>query len=241
MLTPRLHRNKGKMMRSRSWVLPFLAALALLGTGRAAAQDGALLFVEPAAQTIAPGSGPFEVRLMVDDVVSTEGLGGYTLVMSYDPQVIQAQRITDSGYLQITENTVLCPSSGIDNDDGRLAHFCFTVPVFAEEGPRPVEPSILARITFEPVGEGLTALEIDETTIIDPQGNDLPATTMDGQVFVGTGTSQQPTAIPALDEPDGSAGGSNEGLYIAIGAGAAALIAVVIGITLVSRRRGAGG
>ncbi len=228
-------------MNARWWSLPFLVAFAVLSGGRAGAQNGAVLFVEPASQTVAPGSGPFEVRLMVDDVTTAQGLGGYTLVMDYDSDVLQARRITDSGYLQATENTVLCPSTAIDNDEGRLAHFCLTIPVFAAEGPKPTEPAVLASITFEPAGEGTTALEIGETTIIDPEGSELQASTVDGQVFVGTGTPPQPTATPAGDRKGESGGGSNVGLYAGVGVGIAALAVAVVVVGFVMRRRGAGG
>lgn len=225
-----------------------LLVLAVAG-GDGAAQQAALLSVDPPALSVEVDQGAFEVGVTVDDVTNAQGLGGYTLVMRYDPAVVRGRTITDSGFVGSTENPVLCPASATDNENGILAHFCFTIPIFSEPGPTTTEPQVLSRITFEPVSEGTTTLDISETTVIDPQGNNLGATTSNGRVTVraaGANGDAQPTSpagdtngtpagsgLPSSgDGPDGGPGATL--LYVAlILVGVGALVA----LALVRRRR----
>ena len=186
------------------WHILFLLTLLLFFTanGPTAAQTGPSLSINPVAQTVPPDAGAFEVRVMVDDVTTADGLGGYTLVMNYDPSVVRAVAIADSGFVGSTDNVAVCPSSAIDNDTGRLAQFCFTInlPGFSQPGPQTSEPQVLARITFEPVAEGTTALDISETIISDPQGSVLAASTSNGEVTVQPGA----TNVLSVEETGGA-------------------------------------
>jgi len=157
----------------RRWLL--LMILLTPPLGQAQAQQTARLSIDPPTQTVAPSQGTFQVRIMVDDVINEQGLGGYTLVMEYDPSVLEARSIADSGFIESTDNAVLCPTSGIDKDEGRLAHFCLTLPILAQPGPQTSAPQLLVTVTFEPVGEGTTTLDISETSLVDAQGDDLNA------------------------------------------------------------------
>ena len=225
-------------MGRRAWLFLVAAAVVMVGTDHAQAQSAASLFVDPPQQTIAPNTGSFEVRLMIDDVTASRGLGGYTLVMEYDPSVVHGLAIADSGYLASTQNTVLCPSSATDNDEGRLAHFCFTVPLFAEEGLQPTDPQVLARITFEPAGEGTTELDIGETELIDPEGNVIEASARDGEVSVRAGATPAATrSLDPEDAEDGADGGPGTALYAGLGAGLAALAVVLVVFLVIWRSR----
>ena len=190
------------------WFLPLsLAVLLLLVGGRALAQEGASLSIDPASQTVGLENGAFEVRVLVDDVVTPEGLGGYTLVMSYNPDVVHAVSVSDSGFVASTENAVVCPASGIDNDAGQLALLCFTIPIFSQPGPQTSEPRVLATIRFTPIAEGTSILDISGTTITDPQGNGLLATTSNGEVTVEQGSVDvSPAPNETLPTPDVGAG-----------------------------------
>ena len=183
------------MIRKRWVLLPLVALLLLTAGDRMSAQEGASLSVDPASQTVGLEDGAFEVRILVDNVTTNQGLGGYTLVMDYDPNVLHALTITDSGFVASTGNAVVCPASAIDNDAGRLAQFCFTIPIFSQAGPQTTDPQVLARVTFEPVGEGATTLDIGGSTLTDPQGNTTLAPTANGEVTVRLNpTSTAPTA-----------------------------------------------
>ncbi len=215
------------------------------------AQQGPAVAVDPASQTVALDGGPFDVRVTVDDVTTDQGLGGYTLVMTYDQAVVEGRTITDSGFVASTGNGVVCPASGVDNKAGRLAHLCFTIPVLAEPGPQTSEPQVLATVRFEPVAEGTSLLDISETTLIDPQGTTLSATATNGQVTVRGGTAgsgaatasatEHATANPTLpssgEGPNGRS--SDSGLryvwFTLIGIGGVLALATV----LLVRRRGA--
>lgn len=161
-----------------------LSSLAFAGRDRAHGQSAPVLSVDPPAQTVALGDGAFEVRLLIDDVTNAQGLGGYTLLMTYDPLVLRAQSVDDSGFIASTGNASFCPSSVVDNDSGDVALFCLTIPIFAEPGPQAAEPQVLTRIVFEPLADGVTVLDISGSNATDPQGNDLGSMTINGQVTV---------------------------------------------------------
>ena len=186
-----------------------LVVVALVLGGVFAPRDGraqgtARIFIDPPAQTVGVESGPFEVRVMVDDVTTPQGLGGYTLVVSYDPTVLRGRVVSDSGLIGSTGNTAFCPATGVDNEIGRAAHLCFTIPLVPEPGPIVTEPQELARVTFEPVAVGTTTLDLTSTSLVDPQGEPIPSTTTNGQVTVTTG------AAPPSPEPPSEVAGGDE-------------------------------
>ncbi len=167
-------------------IAALLGALAVAGGERALGQTAPVLSIDPPAQTVAVEGGAFEVRFLVDNVTNTQGLGGYTLLLGYDPSIVHALSVTDSGYVANTGNASLCPSSAIDNESGDLGLFCFTIPLLAEPGPQTSEPRVLTRVVFEAVATGTTVLDVSGSSAIDPQGNDLGATGVGGRVTVST-------------------------------------------------------
>lgn len=223
-------------MRGRFLVLAGLL-FALTWAGDVRGQQGPTLSVDPATLTLPPDSGPFEVRVLVDEITALQGLGGYTLVMSYDTKVLQAQSITDSGYAASTGNPVICPASEIDEERGSLGQLCLTVPVLGPPapGPQTSEPQVLATVTFTVVGEGTTTLDLSQSSLIDPQGTNLNATTTNGQVTVGS-ASPPPTEASAR-EPDEEGGGSLA-LPLTLGIGIPAAVALLGAVGLLFARRG---
>ena len=182
----------------RLWLLPVVLAL-FIGGGQATAGEVPSVAVNPANQTVTLGDGPFDVNITVDDIKDPDGLGGYTLVLEYDAALLHGLAVVDSGYLASTGNAVACSDSGIDNDTGRLALFCFAIGFFdPPPGPLTNEPEVLAVVTFEPVGVGSTELDIAETTITDLLGNTLLASMINGKVTVDT--PPDPT-LKATDTP----------------------------------------
>ena len=215
---------------------------------RIEAQDGPILSVDPASQTVEPGTGPFEVRFMVENVTSQQGLGGYTLAMAYDPTILRGLAITDSGFLQSTDSLVICPASAIDNDAGELAHFCLTIPLLSQTGPQARDAQVLASVSFEPIREGATTLDITEASITDPNGNVLAATTTNGQVTVGLSACQEPsdrTSNPTVSAADidlpesgiASGGWDRTLLYIVLSLVAAGAIAIAAMFAVLRRRK----
>ena len=205
-------------------------ALTLVGGG-AHAQERPSLAVEPAELTIGLDDGPFSIDVVVDDVTNEQGLGGYTLVMSYDPAIVSALAVEDGGFVTGGDNAVVCPSTGIDNDAGRLAIFCFTIPLFSEPGVTTATPRVLATVQFEPLALGATTLDISEATLTDGRGGALASVSINGTVTVasapppdGNGTQDAgPTEANtnAEAEPDGTTVASGSGLPSA-GAGSEA-------------------
>ncbi len=221
------------------WLAALLALPGFLHGQHAAAQDGPSLSVDPAAQTVALNTESFEVQILVDGVTTENGLGGYTLALSYDPAVVHALAVTDGGLIESGENVFICPASAIDNDSGQLGHLCLTVVIIPAPGPLVEQEEVLVSVEFEPVGEGTTVLDIGQSGLIDPEGEDLGAATSNGQVTVGSGGAPESMATPGGEEPassDGeSDGGVSAGLYVGLGVGALVL-AVVIAAALVLRK-----
>jgi hypothetical protein len=187
----------------RTAALCFLATLALAFEEGVAAQSAPTFSIEPASTAVSTDAPAFQVRLLIDDVTNVQGLGGYTLLMDYNPAAVRALTVEDSGYVGSTGNASLCPSSAIEHETGRLGLFCFTIPVFSGPGPRTDEPQVLAVISFEAVAPGSTVLDISDSTAIDPQGNGLGATTANGSVTVEGRPGHGP--LPAASPADGTA------------------------------------
>lgn len=221
------------------WFLALLLLPAFMAGERAAAQEGPTLSVDPPAQTVGLEAEPFEVEILVDGVTAEEGLGGYTLALSYDPAVLHALTISDSGLLEGGENAFLCPATGIDNDTGQLAHLCMTLVIIPEPGLPVTGPKVLALVSFDPVGEGTTSLDLSQSGLMDPEGNDLAAATSNGEVTVQSGSSAPVIATPTDAEPAPadveSGGGGNAGLYFGLVAAGFAL-AIAAAVVLVRRR-----
>lgn len=223
-------------MRKRFTVL--LALALLLAVAEAAkAQEEPSLFVEPVSQTIEPEAGAFEVRILVDDLTADLGLSGYTLVVRYDPGVVRALAVADSGFLASAGSPTTCPETRIDREAGRLEYFCFTSQISSGPGAQADEPRVLASITFEPNGEGLTLLDISQSSLIDAQANDLAISIANGEVTVGLRSPAQAKPTPGAQEPASDDEGGGSGLLIGLGiAGLAIVAAVGAAIALRSRR-----
>ena len=221
-------------MRKRGALLAL--ALLLAVAGAAEAQEETSLLVDPASQTIEPQDGAFEVRILVDDLAADLDLSGYTLVVQYDPGVVHALAVDDSGFLASAGSPTTCPESGIDNDAGRLEFFCFTSQISSGPGAQASEPQLLASITFEPRGEGLTLLDISQSSLIDAQASDLAISIVNGEVTVGFRSPAQDT--PGAQEPASDEGGGM-GLLIGLGIAGLAIVAVLgAAVALRSRRAG---
>jgi hypothetical protein len=216
---------------------PVLLALALLlaVAGAAEAQEEPSLFVDPASRTIEPEAGAFEVRILVDDLTADLGLGGYTLAVRYDPGVVNALAVADSGFVASAGSPTTCPESRIDNEAGRLEFFCFTSQISSGPGAQTSEPQLLASITFEPSGEGLTLLDISQSSLIDAQGVDLAIGIASGEVTVGFRSPAQAMPTPGAQEPASDEGGGS-GLLIGLGIAGLAIVAVV-GVAVALRSR----
>ncbi len=224
-------------MRKRGALLLVLAAL-LAVAGAAEAQEEPSLLVDPVSQTIEPEEGAFEVRILVNDLTADLGLSGYTLAVRYDPGVVNALAVADSGFVASAGSPTTCPESTIDNDAGRLEFFCFTSQISSGPGAQTSEPQLLASITFEPSGEGLTLLDISQSSLIDAQGNDLAIGIANGEVTVGFRSPAQATPTPGAQEPASDEGGGS-GLLIGLIVAGLAIVAV-LGAAVALRSRQAG-
>ncbi|MBI4571261.1 MAG: hypothetical protein HY723_04870 [Chloroflexi bacterium] len=225
----------------KRWTLVILlTALAIAVRGAAAqAQDVPSLAIDPPDLAIEPSSGPFEVRVLVQGVTEEPGLGGYALALAFDPDVLRAVSVVDGGLLEESGNPATCPASATDNDAGQLAHFCLSIPIFGETGVLADAPQVLAVVTFEPVGEGATTLDLTDSSLVDPQGGNLSTATANGRVTVGDPAATESTeeAGPAAEQASDGEGGGNAGLYLGIGiAAAVAAVLITVGVLFAVRR-----
>ena len=222
-------------MRKR-WPVLLVLALLLAVAGAAEAQEEPSLSVDPVSQTIEPEAGAFEVRILVDDLSADLGLSGYTLAVRYDPSVVHALAVADSGFVASAGSPTTCPDTNIDNEAGRLEFFCFTSQTSSRPGAQTSEPQLLASITFEPSGEGLTLLDISQSSLIDAQASDLAISIFNGEVTVGIRSPAQATPTPGEQEPASDEGGGS-GLLISLGVAGLAIVAVLgLAIGIRSRR-----
>ena len=223
-------------MRKRGALLLALALL-LVVAGAAEAQEQPSLLVDPVSQTIEPEHGAFEVRILVDDLTADLGLSGYILDVRYDPGIVHALAVADSGFVASAGSPTTCPESRIDNAAGLLQYFCFTSRISSGPGAETSEPRPLASITFEPSGEGLTLLDISESSLIDAQGNNLVIGIANGEVNVGFRSPDQPTLAPGAQEPASGEGGGL-GLLVGLGIAGLAIVAVLGAAVALRSKRG---
>ena len=215
---------------------PVLLALGLLlaVAGAAEAQEEPSLLVDPISQTIEPEASAFEVRILIDDITADLGLSGYTLTVRYDPGVVHALAVTDSGFVARPGSPTTCPETRIDNEAGRLEYFCFTSRTSPRPGAETSEPQLLASITFEPSGEGLTLLDISQSSLIDAQASDLAISIVNGEVTVGFRSPAQDT--PGAQEQASDEGGGM-GLLIGLCIAGLAIVAVLGAAAALRSRR----
>lgn len=163
-----------------------------------AAQTGPVVSIRPASLVVATDATSFQVQVFVSEV-RAPGLGGYDLYLNFDPAVIQAINVVDSGFVLSTNNIVVCVPPYIDNTIGQAILSCVTVPLFV--GPAPTTnstPHLLATATFRPVATGTSGLSLEGTALHTTEGALLAVdlTLQDGQVTVAPMVAPSPEPEP---------------------------------------------
>jgi len=179
-----------------------IAASALFTTASARAAPRAapsVVSIAADSPTVSADVLSFPVNVSVNQITNETGLGGYDLYLNYNPSVIQAVSAVDSGFVQNSQNIVVCVSAYIDNTAGQIILSCVTVPLFLVNGPTSSTPQLLATATFRPVAPGISPLTLEGTTLTDPFGASLEMTIENGQVTVIQ--PPPPSPVPPSPEP----------------------------------------
>jgi hypothetical protein len=152
-----------------------------------------LVAVSPQSQTVM--SAPVTVDVQIEDA---RDLGGYTFDVLFDPSVLTFVDATNGPFLGSTGRSVICdaPLTGT----GTVTLTCTTAGLAAG----PDGSGLLTTLTFAPIADGTTAVDIGSLVLRDSGGAVLSAETpVGGSVTVALATTATPTPTPTPTEtPD---------------------------------------
>ncbi|NOZ05885.1 MAG: hypothetical protein GXP41_05975 [Chloroflexi bacterium] len=137
---------------------------------------GTVVYIDP-AQATAGLNGTLNVELKVANVVN---MGGYELVINFDPAIVQVQNVTLGNFLSSTGRTVSPLGPSVDNTAGRISIGSFSFG--SQAGPS--GEGTLATIVMTPQAQGTSALTLSGLTLTDSAGNAIAATTQDGAITI---------------------------------------------------------
>ena len=131
----------------------------------------------------------FTVEVWIDDV---EDLGGFEFDLYYDPSVIHVEDIALGDFPPSSGRSWVPVGPIIDNTNGFATFGGFS---FGTQ-PGPSGSGVLAIITLHAVGEGTSALDLDDVQVTDTGGQPQDVTTEDGSVVVGPTPTPTDTPTP---------------------------------------------
>jgi hypothetical protein len=139
--------------------------------------------VSPASQTVTAGS--VSVDIVVEDAQS---MGGYSFDLIWDDSVLGFVSFTNGSFLGSTGRTVSClpPSVGVNS----VSVSCTSTGAIL---PGPGGTGILATVMFNPVANGLSALDLQNVTISNTLSLPVAVQATDGSVTVAI-----PTPTPTV-------------------------------------------
>jgi len=144
-----------------------------------------VVYVDPPAvwDTEYDVGDPLTVEIKVDYV---EDLWAYQFEMSFNPDVLQGVSVENGPFLgsqipppQQPMYILEYPGLGWDNVEGTLGLYGCAIQLQPPPPPWyfPTGSGVLATVTFEVVGEGVSSIVLGPMTgLFDPQGNELPPT-----------------------------------------------------------------
>ncbi len=155
--------------------------------------------IDPAWQRIGPG-GVTEVAIRIENVT---GLYGVEVHLTFDPNYLEIQDADpDKEGVQIQAGDFPHPDFVVQNQaDNTQGTIDYTITQMAPRGA--VDGSgVLAKITFKTKGEGISRLAFTGAKLANPDGQQIPAEMLDGEVAVAVGAlSVQPTPTVAAGPP----------------------------------------
>jgi hypothetical protein len=140
------------------------------------------LGVDPREKTVTAHQGPFEMSVLITDVVD---LGAFEFDLVYDPDVVLVEDVLLESFLERTGRTAY---SGTDDSlklDGRFGFWAYTTPPGGD--PRREGPSgkgVLVTTFLSPVDDGTTPLELEEVLVFNTDGDEIHTELFDGTIIV---------------------------------------------------------
>ena len=138
----------------------------------------AILRISPADQVVLLAGGAFSVSV---DIENVSDLGAFGFGLAYDPAVLEATDVIPGPFLGSTGNFVIPFGPAIG--DGWVNFSALGEGI----APGPDGAGALAIVTFEPVGEGNSALHLQNVDLEDRQAQPIEAGVVDGSITVTAG------------------------------------------------------
>lgn len=185
----------------RDGILALVCALALVtaGVGLAAGTQSTPTVSVDAPNEVGGGSTA-SASLVVSDVADPDGVGSFTVNVSYDPSVVSVTA-SGTGTFDIQTST---PAPGV-----------LRIVGYTGEYPGPNGTVTLAALQVSGDAEGSSALDSTVETLSDADGDSLAATTSSESITVTSGGSSSPggddgtdDTSGGTDDTSGSAGGT---------------------------------
>ena len=177
---------------SRGLLLVSVVAAAFAMSHRAAhAADPSAISVAPATASADAGD---DVALDIDaaNIPAQPGLGGYLIVLKWDPAVLVLTSFTDTGWVTSGEIVVICTTPMIDNTSGTAEADCTPIIGFGS-GVSTTAPNALAHAVFHAKAPGSTAIDLSGSSLLNSSNVALTTTLANGSVTVAAA----PTATPS--------------------------------------------
>jgi hypothetical protein len=108
--------------------------------------------------------------------VSPPGLGGYVIVVQWNPAILTLRSLSDSGWVTSGQVFVLCTTPTINNTAGYAELDC--TPIFGfGSGVTTSAPHALAYAVFHANAPGTTAIDLTGSELLDPVSATIPVST----------------------------------------------------------------
>ncbi len=138
---------------------------------------GVALRPSPLESTHDLAAGAFSLDIEVENV---DNLGGFQFTLHFDPVIIQVQSIKLGPFLGSTGRSTAALPAVIDNAAGFVTFGGYT---FGDQ-PGASGSGVIARVYFQPIDVGATALTWSDDILSDVQGNDIAHTAYNGTITV---------------------------------------------------------
>jgi general secretion pathway protein D len=155
-----------------------------LGAFAGLASARAVLSIDPATQTVSTGS-----TVTVDvDITNVTDLYAYQFDLTFNPNVLYAVSVSEGPFLATGGSTFFIPGTN-DNVGGTVSATADTLLTAIHGVSGSGE---LAAFTFDAIGSGSSALNIQNETLLDSNINVISDTTSAGSVTVRSSTARAP-------------------------------------------------
>ena len=140
------------------------------------------------APTTSTSTGQFNINI---DITGVSDLYAYQFDISFNPSILAAITVSEGGFLSSAGSTSFVPGT-IDNGTGTIS---FTADSLISAISGANGSGTLAIISFNALQDGVSALNISNTLLLDSNLSDIAATTTSGSVTVSdTATVPEPTS-----------------------------------------------